>query len=280
VIIALVSKKGGVGKTTSAVNLSAALAETGRRVLLVDLDSQASASLSLGVDRARLAPSVADVMLWGVPVRQVIRPTGVANLDLLTASVDLISADLELGGRRERELTLRRALDPVRADYDFIFVDCPPSLSLLPINALAAADGFLTPVVPQFLALAGVESVLAGADRVRAHHNRDLALIGVLLTVVDYRVRASRDNIDRLRRELGGRVFAVEIRVNIRLAEAPEHAQTIFQYDPRATGAEAYRLAAEELLLRAARPAPVPAAAVDQPVGVNPPGDAGRRRHA
>jgi chromosome partitioning protein len=263
VITAVVSKKGGVGKTTTAVNLAAALADGGHRVLLVDLDSQASASLSLGVERGALAPSAADVLLWGTPVRQAIRPTGVGGLDLLTASADLGGVDLELGPLRERELKLRRALEPVRDDYDFVFLDCAPSQSLLAVNALVAADAFLVPVAPQFLAVAGVDSLLTGAERIRAHHNRDLELVGMLLTIVDYRVTTTRENVGQLRAAHGNRVFAVEIRVNIRLAEAPSHAQTIFQYDPQATGAAAYRLCAEEFLLRteelarrtAARPA-------------------------
>ncbi len=250
-IVALISKKGGVGKTTSAVSLAAAAGETGRRVLLVDLDSQASASRSLGVDRGGLAPSVADVLLWDLPIRQAIRRTDSPGLDLLTASADLIGADVELAKSRTPEQRLRRALEPVRDDYDLIFLDCPPTMSMLPIGALTAADAFVAPVVPQFLAIEGVESLLKAAARVRIHHNRDLEWLGLLLTMVDYRNNATRDNVARLRATYGQAVFGVEIRVNVRLAEAPEHGRTILQYDPRATGAESYRLAAEELLLRA-----------------------------
>lgn len=250
-IIALISKKGGVGKTTSAVSLAAACGGLGHRVLLVDLDSQASASRSLGVDRGGLAPSVADVLMWDLPVHQAIRATGSPGLDLLTASADLLAADVELAKSRTPEQRLRRALEPVRDDYDLIFLDCPPTMSMLPINALASADAYVAPVVPQFLAIEGVESLLKAAERVRLHHNRDLERLGLLLTLVDYRNNATRDNVARLRAAYGEDVFGVEIRINIRLAEAPEHGLSIFQYDDRATGAEAYRLAAEELLLRA-----------------------------
>lgn len=250
-IVALISKKGGVGKTTSAVSLAAAAGEQGRRVLLIDLDSQASASRSLGVDRGGLAPSLADVLMWDLPIHQAIRATGSPGLDLLTASADLVAADVELGKSGTPEQRLRRALEPVRDEYDLIFLDCPPSMSLLPVNALAAADAFVAPVVPQFLAIEGVESLLKAAARVRIHHNRDLEWLGLLLTMVDYRNNATRDNVARLRTAYGEAVFGVEIRINIRLAEAPEHGRTILQYDPHATGAEAYRLATEELQLRA-----------------------------
>jgi chromosome partitioning protein len=251
VIVALISKKGGVGKTTSAVSLAAAVGELGQRALLVDLDSQASASRSLGVARGALAPSLADVLLWDLPIRQAIRTTSNRNLDLLTASADLVTADVELAKAGTPEQRLRSTLQPVRDDYDLIFLDCPPTMSMLPINALAAADAFVSPVVPQFLAIEGVESLLKAAARVRIHHNRDLEWLGLLLTMVDYRNNATRANVSRLRSAYGEAVFAVEIRVNIRLAEAPEHGRTILEYDSKATGAEAYRLAAEELLLRA-----------------------------
>ncbi|HEY6324684.1 MAG TPA: ParA family protein [Thermoanaerobaculia bacterium] len=249
-IIALISRKGGVGKTTTAVNLSAALARSGKRVLLVDLDSQASASLSLGVDRGALAPSVADVLAGGMAVGQAVRETAIAGLHLVTASVDLVHADADLARSRGREGRLRAALAPLAGAYDFIFLDCPPSLSLLPVNAVVASDAFLAPVVPQFLAASGIPNLLAAAQRVAWDAGVRTRPLGVLLTMVDYRTRATRETIDLIRGELGSLVFAIEIRVNTRLAEAPRAGQTIFQFDPTATGAAAYQLLAEELLLR------------------------------
>jgi chromosome partitioning protein len=252
VIIAMVSRKGGVGKTTSAVNLSAALARRGKRVLLVDLDPQASASLSLGVDREALAPSSADLLLQRLPADQALRHTATPDLDLITASVDLADAEADLGSFRTREGRLRAALAPIAGAYDFIFLDCPSSLSLLPANAVVASDAFVVPAMPQFLAVAGVQNVLAAVQRIAWDAGVRSRPLGVLLTMVDYRTRATRETVDQIRRELGSLVFAIEIRINTRLAEAPRAGQTIFQFEPTATGAAAYQLLAEELLLRCA----------------------------
>ncbi|HEY8020552.1 MAG TPA: ParA family protein [Thermoanaerobaculia bacterium] len=249
-ITAIISRKGGVGKTTSAVNLSAALAGLGKRVLLVDLDAQASASLSLGVARGDLAPSSADLLLTGLPARDAVRPTTVPGLHLITASVDLANVDVELGVLRRRESRLKGCLAPLADDYDFIFLDCPSSLSLVPMNALVAADNYIVPAVPQFLSITGVRNLVAAAERVSWDAAHRIQLLGVLLTMVDYRTKATRVNVDLLRAEYGSLVFAIEIRVNTRLAEAPGCGQTIFQYDPSASGANAYRLLAEEFLLR------------------------------
>jgi chromosome partitioning protein len=255
-ITALISRKGGVGKTTTAVNLSAALAALGQRVLLVDLDSQASASLSLGVDRANLAPSVADVLLGGMRAGEAVRRTAIPGLHLITASVDLLRAEAELGVFRAKEVRLKGALSPISREYDFIFLDCPPSLSLLPVTAVVAADSFLVPVVPQFLAVTGLRNLIASAERTAWDNGSRVRPLGLLLTMVDYRVKSTRRLVDELRAEHGSLVFAIEIRINNRLAEAPAAGQTIFQYDRHAKGAEAYRLFAEEFLLRARGPHP------------------------
>lgn len=250
-ITALVSKKGGVGKTTTTVNLAAALAGIGKKVLLIDLDAQSSASLSLGVPRALMRPSSADVLLNGRPVEETIRRTRTRRLDLVTASADLGALDQTMGTSPERERLLEKALVGLDSSYDFVLLDCPSSLSLVPINALVASDNFIVPVVPHFLASEGVANLLSTAERLYERHGRRTELLGIVLTMVDYRTRLNRTNVDQLREQYRSKVFAIEIRTNIRLAEAPAAGQTIFEYDPLASGAKAYRLLAAELLIRA-----------------------------
>lgn len=253
-ITAVTSRKGGVSKTTTAVNLSAALAGIGKRVLLVDLDSQASASLSLGVPRSALFPCIADILLGARPAVDTIRSTATLGLDLITASVDVQSFDREIGNRPNREFALKTALEPVLPRYDFVILDCPPHHSLMSLNALVAADNFLVPIVPHYLAATSLEPLLWAAERLPATYGVRPRLLGIVLTQVDYRTKIARTNVLEIRERFGASVFAVEIRTNVRLAEAPALGKTIFEHDPQSIGAKAYKLLAAEMLMRAQPP--------------------------
>jgi len=254
-VLALVNNKGGVGKTTTAVNLAAGIAQHEHRVLLVDLDSQGSASLSLGVPKTELAPSTADVLLDEIPIQEAIRATNVEGLDLLTGSMELANADLAWADVKGREARLRNALTSVRDDYDFVLLDCPPSLSLLPINALVGSDAFIVPVVPHYLAMEGLANLMGAVERVREGMGAEVPLLGLVLTMVDYRTRATAETVNMIREHFGKDVLKTEIRVNVRLTEAPSFGQCIFQYDNSATGAEAYRQLAAEVLKRTSKAA-------------------------
>ncbi len=247
-ITAVISKKGGVGKTTTSVNLSAALARKGKRVLVVDLDPNAGASKSLGVSRADLPPSSADLLLRDVPAAALVRPTATANLHLITASVDLRGAEVELDKRLRKESALAEELREIRGEFDFIFLDCPSSVGLLTRNAIVAGDAFLLPVTAQFLAVDGLEQLIGVARRVGLSAGKTPELAGILLTMADYRLKATRGIVGELRRRFGAQVFVVEVRTNVSLAEAPATGQTIFQFKPYSTGARAYQLLAEEFL--------------------------------
>ena len=248
--VAVVSKKGGVGKTTVAVNLAAALAERGQRVLLVDLDPQASASLSLGIDRTQLAPSAADLLLSGRSANDVVRRTRLKRLDLLTSSADLADVDRELISLSVSEEKLREKLDPVRDDYEYVLFDCAPGLSLLPTSALVASDAFLVPSTPHFLAIEGLYNFLQAVDRLGFRFGRRLTCAGIVLNNVDYRTKVTRQNVARVRDEFGDRVFAVELRVATKLAEAPAFGKTILEYARYAPPSLSFGNLADEFVLR------------------------------
>jgi chromosome partitioning protein len=200
------------------------------------------------VARTDRRPSAADVLLDTVPIRQVIRPTSFPGLDLVTGSPALANVDAVLGGVKGREYRLQQALAPVHRDYDFVILDCPSSLSLLPLNALVACDGFIVPVAPQYLAVEGLANLLEAMARLKTVLGIAPVFLGIVLTLVDERSKATRDVIDRVRAQYGDLVFATQIHINTRLAEAPAFGQSIFAHDATAPGAEAYRRLTDEVL--------------------------------
>lgn len=253
-ILAVINNKGGTGKTTSAVNLSAALAMKGRKTLLVDLDSQASASLSLGIERSAFAPSAANAILDGKPLKPLIRRSAVEGLDLVTGSPDLANADLMLASLSGRERRLKDAVAPVLGDYAFIILDCPPSLSMLSVNAMVAADAFIIPTPPEYLALEGLVGLLDAVKKVHAGIGDKCRLLGILLTKVDHRRRVTEEIIGVIRGHYKDQVFRAEVGVDVRLVEAPSFGKTIFQYDRRSSGAEAYLQLAGEIARKGRTP--------------------------
>jgi len=249
-MLAIVNQKGGVGKTTTAVNLGSALASLGHRVLLVDLDPQGNSTSGVGVSRAALRMSVYDVLIGGDPMFHIIQPTGVERLDLAPSDVRLAGAEVELVPKIAREMKLRNAVRAVREMYELIIVDCPPSLGLLTVNALTAADGCLIPMQCEYYALEGVSSLLTTIELIRRHLNPGLKITGVLLTMVDARTRLSEQVAAEVRRHFGAQVFDTVVPRSVRLAEAPSHGRPISTYAPESKGAVAYLNVAREVVGR------------------------------
>jgi chromosome partitioning protein len=248
-IYALANQKGGVGKTTTAINLAACLAEAGARVLVVDLDPQANATSGLG---ERAGTTSTYDLLDGAPLADLVQATRFENLDLVPSRPELAGAVVELAGREDGESYLAQSLEGAREDYAFIFLDCPPSLGPLTVNALAAADQVLVPMQAEYYALEGLSQLVKSVELVRARLNPRLTIGGVLLTMVDGRTRLSSDVAEEVRKHFGDRVFKTTIPRSVRLAEAPSHGLPAIAYDRRSAGADAYWRAANELVERRA----------------------------
>ena len=244
-IIAVVNQKGGVGKTTTAINLTAALHSRGVRVLLCDFDPQANATSGLGVDKRKIKYSIYDVTINDIPAEQAIVHTEYG--DILPSHPDLAGAGVELIASSQREMVLEKALKPLKAKYDVIFIDCPPSLELLTLNGLCAADGILVPVQCEYFALEGLSDLMGTLRMVKKRLNPRLEIFGVALTMFDGRTNFSTQVAQEVRRHFPGKVFTTVIPRNIRLAEAPSHGMPVTAYDRSSKGSIAYKVMAEEV---------------------------------
>lgn len=248
IILAVVNQKGGVGKTTTAVNLSACLAEAGKKTLLIDMDPQGNASSGVGVVKSELEYCIYDVLINGIAITEALARTCVENLDIVGAKIDLAGADIELMSVMSRETKLRSAIHTVSDNYDYIIIDCPPSLGLLTINVLTAAEYAILPIQCEYYALEGISQLLRTIDLVKQHLNPDLEIAKVLLTMFDYRTRLSEQVVEEVRRYFGNKVANIVVPRNVRLSEAPSHGLPIIKYDTKSKGAEAYRQFCTEVI--------------------------------
>ncbi len=249
-IISFTNKKGGVGKTTTAINMAAYCADFGKRVLLVDIDSQGNATTGLGFSKSALKKSVYNVLIDDDLVSTNVLPTQVKLLDILPANVDLSGAEVDLVYKKNRERILKNALDKIKNDYDYIFIDCPPSLGLLTINAWVASDSIIIPLQSEYYALEGVSQLMNTIAMVKQHLNPQLQIEGVVITMYDGRALIARQITAEIKKFFKKKLYEIIIPRNIRLAEAPSHGVPILLHDPKCMGARAYKALTEEFLSR------------------------------
>ena len=247
-IIAVTNQKGGVGKTTTAINLSACLAAEGKRVLAIDADQQGNTTSGLGLDKNGVPLTIYDIFLGEASMEEVKQPTCVEGLEVVPANINLTGAEIELIGKGDREFIIREELEKIKDNYDFIIIDCPPSLNLITINALVAADTVLVPIQCEYFALEGLEQLLHTVNLVKKRLNPELEIEGIVFTMFDARTNLSLQVVEEVKRSLGQNVYRTIIPRNVRLGEAPSHGLPIHLYDPRSKGAEAYTLLAEEVM--------------------------------
>ena len=249
-IIAIANQKGGVGKTTTAINLSAALAEAGKQVLTIDIDPQGNTTSGLGVDKNGVDQTIYDLILGECSIEETVIVSDFDNLYLIPSNVDLAAAEIELIGIQEKEYILQKAVETIRNDYDYIIIDCPPSLNMLTINAMTTADTVLVPIQCEYYALEGLSQLIHTVNLVKQRLNPDLEMEGVVFTMYDARTNLSLQVVENVKNNLHQRIYKTIIPRNVRLAEAPSHGLPITIYDTKSAGAESYRLLAQEVINR------------------------------
>lgn len=252
-VLSIANQKGGVGKTTTSINLAAALATMGKQVLLIDADPQANASSGLGIEIREVNASIYECLVGNIAPQQAILPTEVKNLYIIPSHIDLVGAEIEMLGLPHRELLLKQVIEQVSERFDYILIDCSPSLGLITVNALSCSDSVIIPVQCEFFALEGIAKLLNTIKIIKSQLNPSLQIMGFLLTMYDNRLRLSNQVLDEVRRHFGNLVFSSVIARNVRLSEAPSHGKTIFEYDPTSKGAKAYQALAEEVMQRSTR---------------------------